>query len=66
MATDLQASHAMFWRRGGGSVFASSCIWFCMEGVGRPGMAVEDKEEYRWVGCAVTAIIICFTRGSES
>ena len=32
----LHASHAMFWRRGGGSVFASSCMWFCIDGVGRP------------------------------
>ena len=30
--TDLQASQAVFCFRGGGRVFASSWIWFCMEG----------------------------------
>lgn len=34
--TDLQASHATFWRLGGGSVFASSWMWFCSMREGRP------------------------------
>jgi len=32
---DLQASQAVFCFRGGGKVFASSCIWLCTDWEGR-------------------------------
>ena len=40
---DLQASQAVFCFRGGGSVFASSCIWLCAdwEGIANAGGGVS-------------------------
>ena len=34
-AADLQASQAVFCFRGGGKVFASSCMWFCADWEGK-------------------------------
>jgi hypothetical protein len=34
-SADLQASQAVFCFRGGGKVFASSCIWLCADWEGR-------------------------------
>ena len=42
--TDRQASHAVFCFRGGGRVFASSCIWFCIVGVGKTRPEEENDE----------------------
>lgn len=48
---DLQASQAVFCFRGGGKVFASSCMWLCADCEGKAETKVKvinrDKEKER-------------------
>ena len=57
-AADLQASQAVFCFRGGGKVFASSCMWFCADwegkakaGGSRGHQSGERKEKISYLGC---------------
>ena len=62
-AADLQASQAVFCFRGGGKVFASSCMWFCADWEGKAkagGVEVinRGKEKKKQATCAVRRKIV--------
>lgn len=44
---DLQASQAVFCFRGGGKVFASSCMWLCADWEGRAKAGIKVMNRSR-------------------